>query len=364
MKRPSSRNRLGFTLIELLVVIAIIGVLIALLLPAVQKVREAANRAQSTNNLKQLALAMHNYHDTHGQLPHNGTWEYSAWLWGPWPPGSNQWTYSIPRPEVSPGCSWAYKILPYIEQDNLYKNYSFEVPVKTFMEPMRGGTGLAVDQWDSQPDPTIYKAGQVTDYAANALVIGSGINTLGPIDMPDYGNDWTKAESNWHAFHRTLTGITDGTSNTILLGVKAMATQVYNDRGYGQFTMSNGATRDKLDDPISRAGPDTFGVLRSLGPDTTWYMAGDPGGGTSYFDKDIPGSKYRIYPGWDWLQYTFAVVKDAPDLDAWNRWGSPYSGGGLFAMADGSVRSLSFTTSYVVIIELSTPGGGEAVEAN
>jgi type II secretory pathway pseudopilin PulG len=344
-----------------LVVIAIIGVLIGLLLPAVQKVREAAARAQSTNNLKQLALAMHSYHDTHSQLPHNGTWEYSAWLWGPW---MGQWTYSIPRPEVSPGCTWAYKILPYIEQDNLYKNYNFDVPVKTFLDPLRGSTGLAKDLWDGKPDTTIYAAGQVTDYAANALVIGSGINTTGPINAPTYGNDWTKAESNWHAFHRTLTGITDGTSNTILLGIKAMATQVYNSRGHGKFMLNNDTTRDGYDDPITLAGPDTFGTLRSSDPDTLWYMAGDPGGGTSYYDKDIPGSAYRIDPDFnkgDWLKYTFAVVRDAINLDAYNRWGSPYAGGGLFALADGSVRSLSFSTSYTVMIPLLTPTGGEAV---
>ena len=95
-----SMNRVAFTLIELLVVIAIIAILIGLLLPAVQKVREAAARAKCENNLKQLATAMNNYHSVFGSLPNGGSYEYSG--------------------------SWMLLIMPYIEQDavaNLYPNW-------------------------------------------------------------------------------------------------------------------------------------------------------------------------------------------------------------------------------------------------
>jgi prepilin-type N-terminal cleavage/methylation domain-containing protein len=349
--------RPAFTLVELLVVVAIIAVLVGLLLPAVQKVREAAARAESRNNLRQLALAFHHYHDAFNQFPHNGTWNYSAWLWGPY---QGQWTYSIPRPAVAEGCSWAYKILPYIEHQNLYHNFNYTTPVKAFLDPARPGTGLSAAPWSGLLDNAIYLAGPVTDYAANDAVIGSGINTTGPVTAPTCGRDWAGPPDVWHCFRRKLEGITDGASNTILLGTKALATQVYSRRGQYPFTTSNGSTRYSNDDPITAAGPGLMGLVRGSNPDTQCWLAGPPGpaGGDPY-ETSIPGCSYGIAGEQAGLRYTFAIVRDAPDLDSTNRWGGPYAAGALLAMCDGSVRTMAYTTSYQVIIPLTTPSGGE-----
>jgi prepilin-type N-terminal cleavage/methylation domain-containing protein len=141
MLRKLFRWRIGFTLIELLVVIAIIGVLIALLLPAVQKIREAANRIQCANNLKQIGLAIHNFHDTNGRFP---TTPIAGW--GDLPDTTNAvgWRYGIAYDGgtftalsvKNQTAGWYFQILPYIEQENLYKTYNYN-----------GMTGRGDNRW-------------------------------------------------------------------------------------------------------------------------------------------------------------------------------------------------------------------------
>jgi len=126
------------------------------------------------------------------------------------------------------------------------------------------------------------------------------------------------------SFHRKLIGVTDGTSNTIMVGTKALATQVYNNRGSGNFTMSNGTTRGTYDDPITMADiwADTgMGICRAQNQDTVFWI-----GGTAA--SPIPGTRFGMNSGWlSWFPSTFQFVQDIPDLDAYNRWGSPYPGG-------------------------------------
>src|ERR1035438_6111572 len=134
----SAMNRLGFTLIELFVVIAIIAILIALLVPAVQKVREAAARTQCTNNLKQIGLALHSYHGTYKQFP-------AGYVDG------NANPSSTPDNDVGPGWGWASFLLPYLEQGSVFNQINFNVGVGIGVNVQVSQTQLAVFQCSSDP---------------------------------------------------------------------------------------------------------------------------------------------------------------------------------------------------------------------
>lgn len=143
--RPHLRRHAGFTLIELLVVIAIIAILIALLLPAVQQAREAARRIQCRNNLKQLGLALHNYHDVYGMFPPGGTYTRAA--------------------VQSAGWSVQARLLPYIEEANLQGliDFSRGYGVQPDVTPVRVATLLCPSEINDKP----YADGAITHYPCN-----------------------------------------------------------------------------------------------------------------------------------------------------------------------------------------------------
>ncbi len=224
-KRQGSES--GFTLVELLVVIAIIGILIALLLPAVQAAREAARRMQCTNNLKQLGLAVHNYHDTHRSFP-SGSITGSPTATSDFDPWSAAGVSSTSAGTNRHGTSWLLRILPFIEQGPIYQEWNFRTNVRgnaniaqldiaAFYCPSRRSEvteqgRLLDDNW----------TGGGNDYGGCA---GAGITfatgTGKPFISSTGGTSWRHGQRRGIFTHNSDTrfrSIRDGTSNTIMTG--------------------------------------------------------------------------------------------------------------------------------------------------
>ncbi|VTT98570.1 Uncharacterized protein OS=Pirellula staleyi (strain ATCC 27377 / DSM 6068 / ICPB 4128) GN=Psta_4577 PE=4 SV=1: N_methyl: SBP_bac_10 [Gemmataceae bacterium] len=194
----SSLRRCAFTLIELLVVIAIIAILIGLLLPAVQKVREAAARTKCQNNLKQIGLAVHGYHDVTGYLPTAGT------------EVPHDGTDNPPKNRLDWG--WAYEILPHLEQGQLHSQTSNAViratPLLVYTCPARGA-------------PRVVSGGHRADYAGNGGTnpySTPATSSAGPLVRSRGSNNGNQPGV------LTMQAISDGTSNTLFVGEKIMNT--------------------------------------------------------------------------------------------------------------------------------------------
>jgi prepilin-type N-terminal cleavage/methylation domain-containing protein/prepilin-type processing-associated H-X9-DG protein len=322
MDRKIHHIRRAFTLVELLVVIAIIAVLIGLLLPAVQKVREAAARATCSNNLKQLGLAIHLYHDSYQKFPisrNNNA------------PTANNYT-------------WVYLLLPYIEQQALFsqwdstKTYSAQVAAGTFnvkntslkllICPSRPRNALVFT--DTGATATSNFSGPVTDYAGNAGNGNIGKKGTASATAPPYVDNgpaatpqWLRGVFEWNQTKEpvTLQNITDGTSNTMLFGEKFVAN--IDTRGQVQWGMCS-------DDNDCSAFDASDPTIITRVASTTWPLNGDPS-------------------------------RDLNTNEVW-QFGGPHPGNTMFVMCDGHVVAVPNSTSGTILGYLSCRNDGQAFD--
>jgi prepilin-type N-terminal cleavage/methylation domain-containing protein len=333
--RPPAR-RVAFTLIELLVVIAIIAILIGLLVPAVQKVREAASRLKCTNNMKQLGLAVHNCNDTQGRLPPQAGYFFAGAYYAP----------------------LFFHMLPYIEQENVWKMAVWMDP-NGFVGQTNPGPafniGIIWPTWDSvnpatntwlrqtriaiyqcPSDPSLnngldWQPGD-SSYAGNFQVFGGAQNT--------------NSKTNWDGASRIPTTFLDGTSNTILFAEK--------------YSRCNGTGN----------------------PGGTWWMRGVYHGISSFTGGNNPGND-DSYPGdrlsavfgggvghdnTTWLTGTASRFQVQPPNFLANPGpcdkrlaSSGHTAGMNVTLGDGSVRFLSSSISGATWWAACTPAGGEAL---
>jgi prepilin-type N-terminal cleavage/methylation domain-containing protein/prepilin-type processing-associated H-X9-DG protein len=305
--RSPFRQRAGFTLIELLVVIAIIAVLIGLLVPAVQKVREAANRMKCQHHLKQMALALHNYHDTAGRFPIG-----------------RQVNPLLPGQANPVTVSWVARILPYIEQGNL--QYDFNLGAGSAINLRAVQTDLQLFLCPSAPQGRRAFPGNwgVTDYAATMAVTRNN-----PLIVPLPPNDTTGQGILGNNATRSLADVSDGTSNTLLVTECAGKPQVWQ------------AGRQVGDNAALAAWGSHEGAVLTL--------SGATPNGSALFGPCAINCANIVRPG-----------GTGSDSEIYGF----HSGGVNASFGDGSVRFLKATLSISVVSALITRNGGEVLPAD
>jgi len=322
MRHQSHAPRPAFTLIELLVVIAIIAMLIALLLPAVQKVREAAAQTQCRNNLKQMGLALHQFHDVNKGMPPAYAFVPPPPLPPPPPPPPGvqrliDFKKTLKGTKTDPGWGWGAFLLPYLEQEPLARQIDWNLPISDAKHEKVRTTQLPIYNCPSDWGTGIYTLLDEWNLPMGELATNSYAACFGA-----GGDVGEQPESGNGVFYRNsktrFADITDGASNTLAIGERA-----------------------------------------AMFVQTTWV--GAVSNGTARTTENAP-----VY---------FAAIEEAPTMvmaRAWTHninWAysepydffAPHTTGAMFLFADGSVRQLSTALDVVTYQALATRAGGETI---
>jgi prepilin-type N-terminal cleavage/methylation domain-containing protein len=372
----SARGRSAFTLIELLVVIAIIAILIGLLLPAVQKVREAAGRIQSANNLHQIGLALHNAHDSYGVFPPITVNQWRSFYPTPWTGAVHYKGPYLPDNISTSGVdktTFFYALLPFVEQQSLHDDISGPNPNFLMAPSKEDGTKMVgshpVKTYQAPNDPSPYKeidwqwpytliGGQeypfkqtLTSYAPNARLFGQA--------TPNGFSVWNVEWDNGGGGVTRITGVHDGTSNTLAVVEKQMVTgtSVVSCKdwgtnfsppipsGAGPWGAQTWAVTDTQPDSVAFFGCNCKDPTVSWDNNNGQWWLGDchtvKGDPNEYFLPPRP----RVIPA---QQVTYVIY--------------PINAGGVQGlMLDGSVRVISTSVSVQAWSAAITPNGGEPI---
>jgi prepilin-type N-terminal cleavage/methylation domain-containing protein/prepilin-type processing-associated H-X9-DG protein len=353
--RLDRKQARGFTLIELLVVIAIIAILIGLLLPAVQKVREAAARMTCSNNLKQLTLAMHAYESANGFLPPSCI---KKALQDPnsGGAGSAQQINNSPWPDTTAALHWSYLILPYVEQDNVYKLVPFAPPPVpatwqsgNYLAMLQ--TKLKVMRCPSTTDSETYNDNSRgvpipnRTAASYAVVISNNITNNNHNDDGSLGG-----ASRWFGFFTLISGTQSVPVNGVTItGVRRLNGPFQQNEGFKLTSITDGTSN-------TAAIGERYRYHNGAGSEGN---AGHGGWGTWAVGSPHAQNGHNAFGGSTLVPFNPVIPTPASDTRHLIGFSSRHTGGINMSFLDGSVRFMRDSTSEATRFAIGSHAGGE-----